>query len=228
MNTHRAWMAGALLASASALAQAPPQPSNPSGPAGSSSSTSLPSASGSSTTTGASPGRMPAAPPVSSAAGTTPDATAVLAELHHANKVEIDLGHVAESRASNSEVKKFAKHMIKAHTDMDRKGQDFAKKNHLTLSAAHMPQDAEHQTEMKEQSETKQKLQSLRGAAFDKAYMQEMADGHAKVLQKVEAFESQATDDDLKSFLGDARKEVAEHKRQADDLVRKLGATAQK
>jgi hypothetical protein len=45
---------------------------------------------------------------------------------------------------------------------------------------------------------------------------------------EVETFESQATDDDLKSFLGDARKEVAEHKRQADDLVRKLGATAQK
>jgi predicted outer membrane protein len=56
--------------------------------------------------------------------------------------------------------------------------------------------------------------------------MQAMADGHGKVLDKLTAWEAQASDPDLRKFIGDASKEVGAHKQQAEELVTKLGKTA--
>ncbi|HZJ56320.1 MAG TPA: DUF4142 domain-containing protein, partial [Myxococcaceae bacterium] len=88
------------------------------------------------------------------------------------------------------------------------------------------PQDDAHQAEMQKMQQTKQRLQSLSGAEFDKAYMQAMAEDHANDLNEVRTFEQQTTDKSLQKLLEKARKEIASHKRDADRLVQKLGATA--
>ena len=72
-------------------------------------------------------------PPTSSAMGTTPSPSAMLADLHMANQSEVDLGKLAEQKAQNKDVKKFGKHMVKAHTAMDKDAQKWAKKNHVTI-----------------------------------------------------------------------------------------------
>src|SRR5262245_17896583 len=58
--------------------------------------------------------------PVSGALGTTPAPERILGELHRANQSEIELGKMAEQKAQSKEVKSFGKHMVKAHTDMDK------------------------------------------------------------------------------------------------------------
>ena len=142
------------------------------------------------------------APPASSAMGTTPSPASVLADLHMANESEVDLGKVAEQRAQSKDVKNFGKHMVKAHTKMDKDAQAWAKKHHVTVGAP--PQDPEHQAEMQKMQDTKQTLLSLSGPEFDKTYMQAMAEDHATDLQKVPTFEQQITDKSLLKLLASA------------------------
>jgi len=124
--------------------------------------------------------------PTSSAMGTTPSPSAILADLHMANQSEVDLGKVAEQRAHSKDVKAFGKRMVKDHTALDKDAQSWAKKNNVTIGAP--PPDDAHQAEMQKMQELKQRLQTLSGPEFDKTYMQAMAEDHAKDLEKVRAF----------------------------------------
>jgi putative membrane protein len=156
-------------------------------------------------------------PPVSGALGTTPAPGMILGQLHKANQSEIDLGKMAEQKAQSKEVKTFGQHMVKAHTAMDKELQSWARKHKVTIAAP--PQDEKMQ-------QTRQRLEGLSGAEFDRAYMQAMAEDHAKDLNEVRTFEHTTGDRSLQSLLEKTRKEIAEHKREADKLVQKLGATA--
>ena len=217
-------LAAALVCSGVALAQTGgPPPANPT-PSGTGSTHAPPASGGTDTRSGTNPGGAAMTPPVSSGLGTTPTPEAVLADLHMANQSEVDLGHLAAERAQNKDVKKFAKHMISAHTKMDKDAQSWAKKNKVTVGPP--PQDASHQEEMAKMQATKQRLQTLTGSEFDKAYMRAMAEDHAQDLERVSGFEQQVADKSLRKLLTSARKEIASHKREADKLVQKLGTTA--
>lgn len=229
MKIHRPLLAAAVLVGGVALAQSTSTPgSSPSSrtvpqPNSTGSSTLPPTSSGVDRTSPSAGGQaMP--PPVSSSEGTTPSPAMVLADLHMANQSEVDMGKLAEQKAQNKDVKKFGKHMVKAHTAMDKDAQKWAKKNHVTIAPP--PQDAAHQAEMQKMQDTKQKLEGLSGAEFDRAYMQAMAEDHAADLQKVTTFEQEATDKSFKKLLASARKEIASHKKEADKLVQRLGSTA--
>jgi putative membrane protein len=166
----------------------------------------------------------PMTPPASSALGTTPSPSEMLADLHMANQSEVDLGKVAEQRARSKDVKAFGKHMVKDHTALDKDLQSWAKKNNVTVGAP--PQDDEHQAEMQKMQDLKQRLQTLSGTEFDKTYMQAMAEDHANDLKTVRTFRQQTTDKSLLKLLEKAEKVIASHKKDADKLVQKLGATA--
>lgn len=229
MQIHRSLLAAAVLVSGVAFAQSTSTPSSPSPrtvpePNSTGSSNVPPGSSGITSPSGESRGGQAMTPPVSSSEGTTPSPAAVLADLHMANQSEVDLGKLAEQKAQNKDVKKFGKHMVKAHTAMDKDAQRWAKKNHVTIPPP--PQDPSHQAEMQKMQDTKQKLEGLTGAEFDRTYMQAMAEDHATDLQKVTTFEQQATDKSFKKLLDSARKEIASHKKDADKLVQKLGSTA--
>src|SRR5262249_60806390 len=120
-----------------------------------------------------SPGRMELPPPSSNTLGTTPSPEAIVSELHAANQSEVELGRVAEQRGHDKAVKGFGKHMVKAHTAMDKDLQAWAKKNSVRVAPA--PAEAAQETQQR-----KEKLQQLSGPEFDKAYMQAMADDHAQ------------------------------------------------
>jgi putative membrane protein len=109
--------------------------------------------------------------------------------------------------------------MVKAHTDMDKDAQKWAKKNNVTVGTP--PQE-----DVQKGQDTRQRLEGLAGAEFDKAYMQAMAEDHAADLDKVKTFEQQTGNKSLKKLLGKAQKEIASHKKDADRLVQKLGASA--
>jgi len=228
MHAHRPLVTAALLLAGVALAQtsggtSSSPPSNPR-PSDTGSMTTPPGMSGTETRSGSAPGGAPLAPPVSGALGTTPSPEMVLADLRVANEFEVDVGKIAEQKASNKDVKKFAKHMVKAHTEMDKDGQRWAQKRKLPIGSP--PQDATHQAEMQKIQQIEQRLQTLSGAEFDKAYMQAMAEAHASDLNKVRTFEYQAIDDDFQKLLTKFRKEIAEHKWEADKLVQRLGSPA--
>jgi len=148
----------------------------------------------------------------------------VLGELHAVNKLEVELGTLAQSHASDAEVKKFGQAMVKAHTRMEARGAEYAKKHQLTVTAP--PNDPEHQVEDEANAALKRKLQGLQGTDFDRTYVQAMADGQRKVLDNLTAWEAQAMDKNLQAFIAEASKEVAQHKQQAEQLVTRLGKSA--
>jgi putative membrane protein len=231
MQLRRPLLTAVLLIAGAALAQTgqssqPSQPStggdlkypsaNPT-PNSTGSASQPPSAYG--TTPSQSAGGQALTPPSSNALGTTPSPEAIVTELHAANQSEVDLGKVAQQRGHDKAVKGFGKHMVKAHTGMDKDLQAWAKKNTVKVG----PPPAEAAQEMQQ---LKEKLQQLSGPEFDKAYMQAMAEDHAKDLEKVKSFQEQTANKSLKSLLGKAEKEIASHKKDADKLVQKLGASA--
>ncbi len=227
MHAHRPLLAAVLLVAGAALAQSTP-PSTPS-------TNPTPNSTGSISQTPPPVGteRHPAdnrttgqtlTPPASSALGTTPSPAEMLADLHMANQSEVDLGKVAEQRAQSKDVKAFGKRMVKDHTALDKDARSWAKKNNVAIGAP--PQDDAHQGEMQKMQDLKQRLQTLSGAEFDKTYMQAMAEDHANDLKKVQTFGQQTTDKSLVKLLGKAEKVIASHKKEADRLVQKLGATA--
>lgn len=165
-------------------------------------------------------------PPTSSGMGTTPSPAAILADLHMANQSEVDLGKIAEQRAHSKDVKAFGKRMVKDHTALDKDAKSWASKNNVTIGAP--PEDDAHQAEMQKMQGLKQLLQTLGGPEFDKTYMQAMAEDHAKDLVKVRAFGEQTSDKSIVSLLEKAEKVIASHKKEADRLVQKLGATAER
>jgi putative membrane protein len=227
MQLHRPLLAATFLAAGVALAQSTgAAPSNPASPTPSTNSAT--ESTGSTTVppgpTGTTPGR-PAGeamtPPVSSALGTTPAPEMMLADLHLSNAAEIELGKIAEQRGQSKDVKTFAKHMVSAHTGMDRDAQTWAKQHRLTIGTP--PQDPERQAKLQA---LEQKLQALGGAEFDRSYMQAMVDDHTSVLNKVKTFEQQATDQSLHKLLQSASKQIADHKKDAERIRQKLDSTA--
>ena len=231
MCAHRSLLAAALLLAGAALAQQTtgtspgPTPSTIPRPESAGSTTTQPGPSGTERQTDSSKvGGQAMTPPASSALGTTPAPEMILAELHMANQAEIEMGKMAEQKAQNKDVKKFGKRMVKAHTEMDEEAQSWARKNKVTIVAP--PQNEAHQAEMQKMQQTKQRLESLSGAEFDRAYMLAMAEDHANDLNKVRTFEQQTTNKSLEKLLDKVRKEIASHKREANTLVQKLGTTA--
>src|SRR5215470_11380641 len=177
MNLRRSLLTAALLIAGVALAQTgqPSQPTQPSTggdlkypsinptPNSTGSTSQPPGAYG--TTPTQNPSGQSLTPPSSNALGTTPSPEAMLTELHAANQSEVDLGKVAEQRGHDKAVKGFGKHMVKAHTAMDKDLQSWAKKNKVTVGSP--PAEAVQETQ-----QLKDRLGQLSGAEFDKAYMQ--------------------------------------------------------
>jgi len=223
MHLYRPFLTATLLVAGGALAQSSgTAPSNPASPTESrnpatesTGSTTVPP--GVTGTTPDLPAGQVMTPPTSSALGTTPAPEMILADLHAANQAEIDLGKIAEQQAQSKDVKKFAKDMVKAHTEMDKDAQKWAKDHRVTIGT--VPPDADHRAKVA-------KLQGLSGAEFDRAYMQAMVDDHTTVLNKVKTFQQESTDKSLQGLLHAAGKQVADHKKDAEHLLQKLNSTA--
>ena len=228
MHAHRPFLAVCLLVAGVALAQtALPSGTTPQYPSTNPTPNDTGSTSQAPPPVGTTPGRSAAqdmTPPTSSAMGTTPSPAEILADLNMANASEIDLGKVAQQRAHSKDVKAFGKRMVKDHGALDKDLHAWARKNNVTVGAP--PSDDAHQAEMARMQDLEQRLGTLSGAEFDRTYMQAMAEDHASDLSKVQAFEQQTTNTSLKKLLEKARKVIASHKKDADTLVQKLGATA--
>src|SRR5690348_17036223 len=84
-----------------------------------------------------------------------------------ANSIDIDLGRVAQARASNADVKAFGAAMVNAHSGVNQQAAALAKKLGVT------PKDnAVSQSLQQDARQAKARLSTLKGAAFDRAYIE--------------------------------------------------------
>ncbi len=135
-----------------------------------------------------------------------------------ANQVDIDAGNLARATSSNAEVKKFAQTMVTDHTGVNKSATELVTKLKVT------PEDNETSKNLKsggEQNVTT--LKGLKGAAFDKAYVDHEVAYHQQVLDAVDKILiPSAKNEELKALLVKVRPAFVAHLEHAKHLQASL------
>ena len=154
----------------------------------------------------------------------TADELQVLAHYHAVNLMEIDLGKVAKKQAGSQAVKAYGEMLIKDHSEGDAKMKAFAKKMGQMIPAEKLATDAEKA----DKADTKKQvaeLKKLKGADFDRAYLQMMVAGHEKELAMIDSKMSMVQNTELTDMLR-AKKDVLQHHADAARELQKNNAQA--
>jgi putative membrane protein len=136
-----------------------------------------------------------------------------------ANQVDIDAGTLAAARSTNAEVKRFAELMVKDHTGVNKAATDLAARLGVT------PQDNPTSKSLKAGGDKNlERLSALRGAAFDRAYVDNEVAYHAAVLDAVDkTLVPGAKNAELKALLVKVRPAFVAHLEHAKHLQASLG-----
>ena len=133
----------------------------------------------------------------------------VLAHYHAVNLMEIDLGKAAKAKGASQAVKSYGEMLVKDHGDSDKKMLALAKATKQTIPAEKPATDAEKQ-EKADQKKQVAALKKLKGAEFDKMYLQMMVEGHDKELAKIDTKIAEVQNTELADMLR-AKKPVLQH-----------------
>ena len=165
---------------------------------------------------GGAPGMAAAPAPATSNATALGDAD-IANVIHEVNAGEIAAGKIAESKATNADVKAYAREMVQAHTALDKQG---AKPSGQTATTNAAVRDSV----VRANEATASQLQSANsGAAFDKAYVDAQVQGHQNALSFLQAAQNQAQSADLKKTIAGAIPDVQKHLDRAKALQAKVG-----
>lgn len=159
----------------------------------------------------------PAAKPTMAAAKLADGDVKIVAHLHHVNQMEIDLGKAA-MKSSNAGVKAYGDTLVKDHTTGDKDLTAFAKAHKLAMIPADKPETDADKQEAKDMMDKVAKLKAMKGAEFDKTFLDMMASGHDKELAKIDTAMASVADADLKAILTATKPVLQRHADSARDL----------
>jgi len=157
------------------------------------------------------------------AAATTEELTDgnIAALIDEANKADSSAGAVAVKKASNPEVKRFARMMMGEHHALRLAGEKVVKEAKITPSAP-----ANDPVAPLARQETSVLDSAPAGARFDRAYIDQEVAAHRAVKDLLERSEGEADNPDLKAVIGKARPVVDRHLKEAEVLQQKLAEKA--
>ncbi|HEY6975574.1 MAG TPA: DUF4142 domain-containing protein [Chitinophagaceae bacterium] len=104
--------------------------------------------------------------------------------------MEVELGKIAQEKATNPRIKDFGAMMVKDHSDANDQLKTLAQQKNITLPTA---------VSDKQQKEIDD-LNKKTGKDFDKAYMSMMLDDHKKDIKEFEKAGNDSKDADVKDF----------------------------
>ena len=124
-----------------------------------------------------------------------------------ANQVDIDAGKLASSMAANGDVKKFGEQMVTDHTGVNKQATELVTKLKVT------PQDNPTSASLKSGgAENLANLKNLKGAAFDKAYVDHEVAYHQQVIDALDkTLIPNASNAELKALLVKVRPAFVAH-----------------
>jgi putative membrane protein len=124
-----------------------------------------------------------------------------------ANQVDIDAGKLATSKSHTKDIREFAQRMITDHTGVNKSAVDLVTKLKVT------PEDNPTSQSLKAGGEENlENLKTLKGAAFDKAYIDHEVAYHEQVLNAVDkVLIPNATNTELKALLVQVRPVFVAH-----------------
>ncbi len=145
------------------------------------------------------------------------------AEIIHivvtANQVDIENGELAEKKATNKNVRAFARRIIKESTDVNKQAKGLAAKLHVT------PEDNSSSKNLKTNGKKNlDKLKNFSGSEFDKAYIDTEIKLHRKVLDVVDIqLMHDVRNEKLKALLVKVHTALASHLEYAETLQDAVG-----
>lgn len=111
-------------------------------------------------------------------------------EVANGGMTEVELSKVAQTKAVNPRLKSFADMMVRDHTAANDKLKGIAAAKNITLPA-NLSDDSQKKLDA---------LNKKTGKDFDKAYIDDMLDGHEKTIDKLQKGSTDLQDADLKNF----------------------------
>ena len=137
-----------------------------------------------------------------------------------ANTAEVEQGTLAQSKARDARVKKFAAMMIVDHSQAKKQQADLMQR--LGITAIETKKSAAIQ---EESNRTLESLRALGRSEFDRAYIDVQVDAHQKVL---DSFDNElipnAKNSEFKASLVEFRPQVESHLKEAQDIQQSLAS----
>ena len=141
-----------------------------------------------------------------------------------ANQVDIDAGKLAQKMSGNTEVKQFAERMVTDHTGVNKSAGELATRLKVT------PQDNPTSQSLKAGGDSNlANLKGLKGAAFDKAYVDHEVAYHEQVLSAIDTtLIPGAKNEELKALIVKVRPAFVAHLEHAKMIQASLAKNAAK
>jgi putative membrane protein len=127
---------------------------------------------------------------------------------------EVELGKLATQRAGNDKVKQFGQRMVDDHSKANNELKTVAGNKGVAL-----PKKIDE-----EAAATKKRLSALKGADFDRAYMEDMVKDHQKDVAEFQMEANSGSDPDIKAFASKTLPTLQEHLKMAQDTLASLGS----
>ncbi len=122
--------------------------------------------------------------------------------------MEIELGNLAQQKASSQRVKDFAAMMVRDHTQASDELKALAARKNVTLPSTAGDKHRDHIKDLQEKT----------GADFDKAYMDMMVSDHKESVDSFEKASNNANDADVKAFASKTLPVLKSHHDQAKSI----------
>jgi putative membrane protein len=121
---------------------------------------------------------------------------------------EVDLGKLAEEKASSPQVKQFAERMVNDHTKANDQLKEVAQQEGIQL-----PDRLSADAVM-----TKNQLSQLSGPQFDAVYMRDMVKDHKKDVSEFQHESTSATNPEVKQFASETLPTLQSHLQEAEHI----------
>lgn len=126
--------------------------------------------------------------------------------------LEVELGKVAQEKASDPKVKEFGKRMEQDHGKVNDELKKFASDKGIQLAAE---LDRKHKSKVA-------KLSKLSGAKFDQQYMQDMVSDHKADIKEFQRESEKGKDADLQKFASQSLATLKEHLQLAESTAQQV------
>jgi putative membrane protein len=145
----------------------------------------------------------------------TPQDRSFVRDAATGGKAEVELGKLAEQNAQSEQVKKFGQKMVQDHSAANQKLEGVAR-----MKGIELPQqlDAEHQQAL-------DRLSKMRGAEFDRTYMQDMVKDHNKDVNEFRKEAQSGKDPDIREFARQTLPTLQQHDQMAKNVNGSLTET---
>ena len=159
---------------------------------------------------------------VTGASAQTPNDAQIAQIVVTANQVDIDAGKLAASMATNPDVKKFGQQMVTDHTGVNKQAVA------LVTKLGVKPEDSPTSESLKTGGEKNiANLKTLKGTAFDKAYINNEVTYHQSVIDALDkTLIPNAKNEELKALLVKSRPAFVAHLEHAKKIQASLAKTS--